>query len=44
MSRRQDYTAPWLSTADWMSWEIKRFILETETPGKYGTFGDKVTA
>lgn len=45
MSRSVDkYMAPWVSTGDWISWEIKRYILETETPGKFGTYGDKDAA
>lgn len=44
MTRRPDYTAPWVSTDVWISWEMKRYILETETPGLYGTYGDKAAA
>jgi len=37
------YTGPLLTTDQWNSLEMRRWILEHETPGKFGTFGDKVT-
>jgi len=39
MKRREDKpVTPWISTAEWISLEMKRFIETTETPGKYGFF------
>lgn len=28
-----------LSTDDWIYWEMERWILHNETPGRFGTYG-----
>jgi hypothetical protein len=33
-----------LTVADWQTWEIKRHIDATESPGIHGTFGSEVAA
>ncbi|BCW70338.1 hypothetical protein [Arthrobacter sp. NicSoilB8] len=32
------YAPQIISTATWIHWEIRRHLLETETPGKFGTY------
>lgn len=32
--------APFISTDQWISLEMKRYIETTEAPGKYGRFGE----
>lgn len=27
-----------ITTAEWIKWEIARYLLHTETPGKFGYF------
>ena len=27
-----------ISTAEWQHWEIRRYLLETENPGRFGYF------
>lgn len=27
-----------MSTSEWVHWEIRRYLLETETPGRFGYF------
>lgn len=45
MRRRDEKPiAPWITTGQWISLEIQRHILETETPGKFGTYGDRNAA
>lgn len=34
----------WLSEKQYQSWEIKRHIQTTETPGIHGSYGDEVAA
>ncbi|MBX7445452.1 MULTISPECIES: hypothetical protein [unclassified Arthrobacter] len=31
-------TGPFISTATWSLWELRRYRLETETPGRFGTY------
>lgn len=33
-----------ISIASYMSWEIARYLLETETPGKFGTYNMEAAA
>jgi hypothetical protein len=28
-----------MSMALWVHWEIRRYLLETEAPGRFGTYG-----
>lgn len=35
---------PVITEAEYQSWEIKRYIEATETPGIHGTYGDEVAA
>ncbi|MEJ1193042.1 hypothetical protein V9L17_07640 [Pseudarthrobacter sp. CCNWLW207] len=35
---------PVVSVADYQSWEIKRHVEATETPGTHGTYGNEVAA
>lgn len=30
-----------MTTALWVHWEIRRYLLETEAPGRYGTYGQE---
>lgn len=30
-----------MSMAVWVHWEIRRYLLETETPGRYGTYSQE---
>lgn len=32
------YTGPHISTSTWTHWEYRRHLLETETPGRFGTY------
>lgn len=32
------YCAPFITTAAWIRWEIANYLLEHETPGKFGYF------
>lgn len=34
----------WLSAKQYQSWEIKRHLQATESPGIHGTYGDEVAA
>ncbi|MDQ0824316.1 hypothetical protein QFZ60_000489 [Arthrobacter sp. B2I5] len=36
--KREPYTGPWITLASWVHWEIRRYLLETEAPGRYGTY------
>lgn len=35
---RNRYTAPFISLSLWQHWEIRRYLLETEAPGRFGTY------
>ena len=39
--RRPDYrsAAPCMPMSVWVYWEIRRYLLETEAPGRFGTYG-----
>lgn len=39
--RRPNYrnNAPCMPMSVWVYWEHRRYLLETETPGLYGTYG-----
>lgn len=32
------YGAAFITTATWIHWEIRRYLLETEAPGRFGYF------
>lgn len=43
--RNSSYNGPAImSIATYMSWEIARYLLETETPGKFGTYNMEAAA
>lgn len=33
--------APFITVTTWQSWENARYLLETETPGRFGTFNEE---
>lgn len=33
------YSGAYITTATWIYWEIRRYLLEAETPGRFGYFG-----
>jgi len=37
--QRQVYGGAYITPAIWQHWEIRRYLLETETPGLFGYFG-----
>lgn len=39
--KREPNTAPCLPMAVWVHWEIRRYLLETEAPGRFGTYGQE---
>lgn len=38
MRRAYSYTGAFIPLAVWSYWEIRRYLLETETPGRFGTY------
>lgn len=32
-----------IDTATWVKWEIRNYLLQTEMPGKFGTYGQEVS-
>lgn len=37
-ARNRHHAIPILTTANWQTWEMRRYILEHETPGRFGYF------
>lgn len=38
MNPRHQHSGPGMSVAVYQTWEIRNFLLQTETPGKHGYF------